>query len=67
MRAIDILTLCLSVLGVYGLVLYLRYLLPRNVTPLTSACLIETRQLLYYAEAIGAVPLRNEYTPLLDR
>jgi hypothetical protein len=67
MRAIDILTLCLSVLGIYGLILYVRYLLPRNAIPLLSALLNETRQLLDHAEAIGAVPAQSECKTLLDR
>jgi len=61
MRFIDVLGLCLSVLGIYGLILYLRYLLPYYVVPLLSALLNETQQLLDRAEALSAIPLESEY------
>ena len=66
MRFIDILSFCLSILGVYGLVLYLRYLLPHYVIPLLSALLNETRQLLDSAEALSAIPLESESRNQLD-
>ena len=61
MRFIDILSLCLSILGIYGLLLYLRFLLPRHVIPRVALVLTEASQLLDRAEAIGAVPRANEY------
>ena len=61
MRFIDVLGLCLSILGIYGLILYLRYLLPHYVVPLLSALLNETQQLLDRAEALNAIPLESEY------
>ena len=57
---IDILSFCLSLLGIYGLVLNLRYLLPYQVIPVLSALLTVTRQLLDNAEAIGAIPSESE-------
>ena len=67
MHGIDILTICLSVLGIYGLLLYLRYLFPRHAIPLLSEILNETRLLLEQAEAIGAVPHPSKYTTRLNR
>ena len=66
MRFIDILSFCLSILGVYGLVLYLRYLLPHYVIQLLSALLNETQQLLDRAEALHAIPLESELRSQLD-
>ena len=67
MLRIDIIGFCLSVVGIYGLILYLRYLLPRNAIPLLSTLLDETRQLLDRAEAISAVPPQSESRTRLDR
>ena len=39
MRFTDILSFCFSILGLYGLVCYLRFLIPRNVIPYVSAVL----------------------------
>ena len=66
MRFVDILGFCLSILGVYGLVLYLRYLLPHYVIPLLYDLLNETRQLLGRAEALNAIPLESELKTQLD-
>ncbi len=66
MNSIDILSLCLSILGIYGLIFYLRYLIPYYVIPLLSARLKETRQLLDHAEAINAIPPECEYGTHLD-
>ena len=60
MRFIDTLSFCLSLLGIYSLVLNFRYLLPCHITPVLSALLTETRQLLDNAEAIGAIPSESE-------
>ncbi|KAI9512035.1 hypothetical protein F5148DRAFT_123125 [Russula earlei] len=65
MHFIDVLTLCLSFLGVYGLVLYLRFLLPRNVVPCVAAALSEAQQLLDRAEYMGAIPRLSEYRSAL--
>ena len=53
MRFIDIFSLVLSLLGVYGIVYSLRLLLPRNIVPLVSTSLNETMSLLEHAEAIN--------------
>jgi len=60
MRLIDLLSLCLSVLGLYGLVFYLRFLLPRNVVPQLSTALNEVDALLVRAEAHNAIPNARE-------
>ncbi|KAI9448654.1 hypothetical protein F5148DRAFT_1250879, partial [Russula earlei] len=67
MRFIDILSLCLSLLGTYSLLLYLRFLLPRNITPSLSSLANETQQLLHRAEGIGAIPQGSVYRNHLDR
>ena len=67
MHVIDALSFSLSLLGIYGLLLYIRYLLPRNVAPFVSAVLNETQQLRGCAEQIGAVPPQSEYKLRLDR
>jgi hypothetical protein len=67
MRFLDVFSFCLSLLGIYGLILPLRYLLPRNIIPLLSLLLNETTQLLDSAEAIGAIPSQNECRAHLDR
>jgi len=63
----DALSFCLSLLGIYGLVLYLRYLLPRYAIPSLSSLLNETQQLLRHAEVLTAIPPESEYKTQLDR
>jgi len=61
MRPIDILSFCLSILGIYSLLLYLRFLIPRYLIPPISALLNETQQfLLTHAQTIDAIPGGNE-------
>jgi len=60
MALIDILGFCLSLLGIYGLLLYLRHLLPRYAIPSLSTLLNETQQLLRHAEVISAISPENE-------
>ena len=67
MLVIDALSLGLSVLGVYGLVFSLRYLIPCYIIPLLSARLNETQQLLSHAEAINAIPPESEHQTHLVR
>ncbi|KAI0286089.1 hypothetical protein BGY98DRAFT_1183097 [Russula aff. rugulosa BPL654] len=67
MLVIDAFSLGLSVLGIYGLVFSLRYLIPCYIVPLLSARLNETRQLLSHAEAINAIPPESEHQTHLDR
>ena len=66
MHALDVLSLSLSLLGIHGLILNIRYLLPRNVAPIVSVILDETHQLFDCAEEIGAVPAQSEYKRRLD-
>ena len=65
MDFLGILSLCLSILGIYGLVLYLRFLLPRNVVPYVAARLSEALEILDRAESIGAIPQASEYRTTL--
>jgi hypothetical protein len=66
MAFIDILGFCLSLVGINGLILYIRYLLPRNAIPLISTLLNETQQLLDRAEEIGAVAPQSDSRTHLD-
>jgi hypothetical protein len=56
----------LSLLGLYGRVLHMRWLLPCYVIPYLSALFNETRQVLECAEANGAIPPENVYRTELD-
>ncbi len=66
MHVLDVLSLSLSLLGINGLILNIRYLLPRNIAPIISVILDETHQLLGCAEEIGAVPPQSKYKRRLD-
>jgi hypothetical protein len=66
MSFIDILGLYISLLGIYGPMFLIRYMLPRNVTLFLSTLLDETQQLLGRAEEIGAITPQSEYTRQLD-
>jgi hypothetical protein len=61
MQFIDVLSFCFSVLGLYGLVFYLRFLIPRNVLPYVSAVLTEAEHLLDRAQSTGVIPRPNDY------
>ena len=65
MRLTDILSFCFSVLGLYGLVYCLRFLIPRNLLPYVSAILTEAEHLLVCAESTGVIPQSNEYRSAL--
>ncbi len=65
MQFTDILNFCFSILGLYGLVHYLRLLIPRNVLPHVSAVLTETEILLDGAESTGVIPQPNDYRSAL--
>lgn len=67
MYVIDIITFCLSLLGIYGPILFILYLLPRNVAPRLSTLLDEAQQLLCRAEEVGVVPPQSGYKHRLDR
>jgi hypothetical protein len=63
MRFTNILSFCFSILGlrVYGLLYYLRFLIPRNLLPHVSALLTEAKHLLDRAESTGVIPRPNDY------
>ena len=65
MRFTDILSFCFSILGLYGLVYYLRFLIPRNLLPYVTAVLTEAEHLLDRAESTGVIPRPNDYRPAL--
>ena len=65
MQFTDILSFCFSILGLYGLVFYLRFLIPRNVLPYVSAVLTEAEHLLDRAESTGVFPQPNDYRSAL--
>jgi len=66
MHVIDILSFCLSLLGICGPILFILHLLPCNLTPRLSVLLDETHQLLHHAEEIRAVLPQSEYKHELD-
>ena len=65
MRFTDILSFCFSILGLYGLVYYLRFLIPRNVIPYVSTILTEAEHLLDDAESTGVIPRPNDHRSAL--
>ena len=65
MHFTDILSFCFSILGLYGLVYCLRFLIPRNLLPYVSAALTEAEHLLDRAESIGVIPRSNDYRSTL--
>ena len=65
MQFTDILSFCFSILGLYGLVYYLRFLIPRNVLPYVSAVLTDVERLLGSAESTGVIPRPNDYRSAL--
>src|SRR6266566_1216716 len=65
MQLTDILSFCFSILGLYGLVYYLRFLIPRNILPYVSAVLTEAEHLLDRAESTGVIPQPNDYQSAL--
>jgi len=65
MQFTDILSLCFSILGLYGLVYYLRFLIPGNILPYVSVVLTEAEHLLDRAEATGVIPQPDDYRSAL--
>jgi len=65
MQFTDILSFCFSILGLYGLVYYLRFLIPRNLLPYVSAALTDAEHLLDRAESTGVIPRPNDYRSAL--
>jgi len=60
MRFTNILSFCFSIPGLYGLVYYLRFLIPRNVLPVVSAVLTEAEHSLDRAESTAVIPWPND-------
>ena len=60
MRFTDVLSFCFSILGLYGLFFYLRFLIPRNLLPYVSAVLTEVEHLLDRAESLGVIQQPND-------
>ncbi|KAH8982648.1 hypothetical protein EDB86DRAFT_3086015 [Lactarius hatsudake] len=58
MAIIDILGFCISV---FGVVIYLRFLLPRNIIPIISTTLTDAEQSLTLALTIGAISETSDY------
>ena len=65
MQFTDILSFCFSILGLYGLVYYLRFLIPHNVLPYVSSVLTDAERLLGRAESTGVIPRPNDYRSAL--
>jgi len=64
-RFTDILSFCFSILSLYGLVFYLRFLIPRNLLPCVSAVLTEAEHLLDRAESLRVIPQPNDHRSAL--
>jgi hypothetical protein len=65
MHFTDILSFCFSILGLYGLIYYTRFLIPRNILPYVSAVLTEAEHLLDCAESTGVITQPNDYRSAL--
>ena len=65
MQLTDILSFCFSILGLYSLVYYLRFLIPRNLLPYVSAVLTEAEHLLDRAESTDVIPRPNDHRSAL--
>ncbi|KAH9068029.1 hypothetical protein EDB83DRAFT_2595015 [Lactarius deliciosus] len=61
MGLVDTLGFCISV---FGLVIYLRFLLPHNLIPTISSMLTDAEQSLALATTIGAVVILTHYHSL---
>jgi hypothetical protein len=60
MHLTDILTLCFSTVGLYGLVFHVRFLVPCYYVPSVSALLCDTQRLLAHAETLNAIQGASE-------
>ena len=65
MRFTDILSFSFSILGLYGIVYYLRFLIPRNLLPYVSTVLTDAEHLLDHAESTSIIPQPNDYRSAL--
>ena len=66
MTSLDVLSLTLSFLGIYGLIFPIRYLIPCFFIPCLLAHSNATRNLLDQAEAIDGIPPESQYRKQLD-
>jgi hypothetical protein len=67
MLVFDAISLTLAVLGIYPLILSLRFLIPSYAVTCLSAHLDEAQQLLNRAEANHAIPPESDHRTHLDR
>ena len=65
MQFTDVLSFCFSILGLYGLVYYLRFLIPCNLLPHVSSVLTEAERLLDRAESTGVILQPNDHRSAL--
>jgi len=61
MAMIEFLGFCVSVFGMYGVVICIRFLLPCFITPTVSSMLDNAEQSLADAVATGAIPEVNDH------
>ncbi|KAH9032566.1 hypothetical protein EDB85DRAFT_1201931 [Lactarius pseudohatsudake] len=61
MDLIEWLGFCLSILGTYGVVIYLRLLIPCYIIPNVSSMLNNAERSLAHAVTIGALPEMSDY------
>ena len=66
MGFIEISGLCIAFLAVYGIVIYLRCLLPRDIIENVDRLLKDTKQCLTSAETTGAIPTVSQYSARLE-
>jgi hypothetical protein len=61
MGLIELLGFCISIFGMYCVVLCLRFLLPCSIITNVSSILNNAEQSLAHGVATGAIPLMNDY------
>lgn len=60
MAIVELLGFCVSIFGMYAVVICLRFLLPCFITPTLSSILTNAEESLAHAVATGAIPETNE-------
>ena len=63
---IGIVSFCIAVLVVYGIVICFRFLLPRNIIPNISTLLSDARQSLTSAETTGVISVMSDHRESLE-
>ncbi|KAI0302323.1 hypothetical protein B0F90DRAFT_1816532 [Multifurca ochricompacta] len=61
MGFVEIFGFCLSIFGMYGVVIYFQYLLPCYIVPSISELLSNSQQILAHAVEINSFPETSEY------